>query len=194
MSVGEPWLEKMSCPHCGVFSQFSKQAGVNAGEVMRLIVRCVSCGQDVLLTLSNETGALLDYYPRLVRALDPSIPQSVAAALIEAQKCFDVGAHNACATMCRRAVQAAVVERGGHGDSLFKQIDDLAQQRLITPALQEWAHEVRIIGKVGAHADEPIQASPDDARDGLAFADELFDHLYVIPARLAKRRVDTTTT
>jgi hypothetical protein len=161
---------------------------------MHHIFRCVSCQRQVFVQVSSENNALVDYYPRLMRTVDASVPDTVSGPLVEAQKCFDVGAYNACATMCRRAVQAAVVERGGKGETLFKQIDDLAQQRLITPALQEWAHEVRIIGKVGAHADEPIQASPDDARDGLAFADELFDHLYVIPARLAKRRADTNTT
>jgi hypothetical protein len=193
MAVGEAWRQRMICPHCGVFAQFVDNTRSSVGGETHFISQCVSCSRLVLTVRSGDGETLLDYYPRLVRTVDASVPEAVGAAFVEAQRCFDVGAYNACATMCRRAVQAAVVERGGKGETLFKQIDDLAEQRLITPALQEWAHEVRVIGKVGAHADEPIEATVEDARDGLAFAEELFDHLYVLPARLAKRRTTTTS-
>jgi len=193
MAVGEAWRQRMICPHCGVFAQFVDKTGFPEGGETHFISQCVSCSRLVLTVRSGEGETLLDYYPRLVRIVDASVPETVGAAVVEAQKCFDVGAYNACATMCRRAVQAAAVERGGKGETLFKQIDDLAQQRLITPALQEWAHEVRLIGKVGAHADEPIESSPEDARDGLVFAEELLDHLYVLPARLAKRRASSSS-
>ena len=194
MALGDYWRQRMTCPHCGVLSQFVDKATFAHANTELCISQCVSCVRPVFTARSTETRALVDYYPRLVRTPDASVPVAVSAAFVESQKCFDVGAYNACATMCRRAVQAAVVERGGQGDTLFKQIDDLAQQQLITPALREWAHEVRIIGKGGAHADEPDELSDKDAADGLAFTEELLNRLYVVPARLTRRRAQPETT
>ncbi|MBK7553589.1 MAG: DUF4145 domain-containing protein [Flavobacteriales bacterium] len=58
---------------------------------------------------------------------------------------------------------------------------------LIAPDLKAWAHEVRLIGKDGAHADVPSDVTETDADDVVEFVDAFLNYLYVLTDRLKRR-------
>jgi hypothetical protein len=184
----EYWRWAMTCPHCGTYSSIRPRNWI-PGE-KPYIASCVRCGGWVFLLLSGEPDELelVDYFPKYVPRVEEGVPKTVALGFIEAAKCFDAEAFCACATMCRRVVQAVVVDMGGKGKTLNEQINSLADSHVITPSLCGWAHEVRVIGVAGAHADVANDVGKADAHDALEFTRSLLEHVYVMPAMIARRR------
>lgn len=122
--------------------------------------------------------------------MDSSIPESVAEDYTEAIKCFDVGANRASAAMCRRALQSSVIERGAKKAKLSDQIDDLREKQIITEAIRDWAHEIRLTGNIGAHPDEDglEDVSPEDADELIKFMEQYLNYVYVMPDKVTKKR------
>lgn len=136
----------------------------------------------------------------------------VKTVFTEALLCFSVGAWNAVGTMCRRAIEESLVEKGATGRDLYNKIEDAAQRLSLPKDLLDYAHQVRVIGRDGAHASDfkpantsgtgtsPSQAvsdgsgkvfidlGPDDAADAIEFCRVFFDYVYGITARLDKAR------
>ena len=88
--------------------------------------------------------------------------------------------------MCRRAVQASAKSLNASGNSLIKQIDDVADKGKITEPLKEMAHQIRKIGNDGAHPDDDLlkDATEQDASEIIEFVHEYFNHVYVMPEKL----------
>jgi hypothetical protein len=83
-----------------------------------------------------------------------------------------------------------VSSNGEAKKKLNAQIDELAEKQIITASLKEMAHEVRLTGNDGAHPGEDglNDVSPEDATDMIQFTQELFHHVYVMPAKLKARK------
>lgn len=170
------------------------------------ITQCQNCEDFVLLLavkaqVGREEYVYVQHYPQGKPNDDVplEIPEHIAADFKEALRCQFVKAHRATATMCRRALQASCHNLQAAGRKLIDQIDDLAQKGIITAALKDMAHQVRLVGNVGAHPDkdglEDVQ--PEDASDLIEFSREFYDHVYVMPAKLdalKKRRAQQTQT
>lgn len=184
-----PWEWTTTCPHCGVYSQFQNRTQYvdqQNSDVYYSIATCVKCKG--VIHLRVESNEFAEMHPTLVRKAPQGVPAQVASDYLEAARCVDAGAPRAAAAMFRRTVQSIMVEQGAKGETLYSQIEDLAQRALVTPPLKDWAHEVRVLGKAGAHADVPDDVSPEDAKDGLNFTEELIKHVYVMPAEIRRRR------
>lgn len=117
---------------------------------------------------------------------DEHIEENARLALEEAKVCFAAGAINACATMARRAIQAAIIDKGATKNRLIDQIDELAAKGLITQDLAAWAHEVRYAGNDGAHPKDRV--TKEEAEDILELAEQFLTVLYVTPALAKERR------
>ena len=121
------------------------------------------------------------------------IPPHIAADFREALRCRFVDAHNATVEMCRRAVQAACLEKKAPSDlKLTGQINWLADQNIITTPLKEMAHRIRLGGNLGAHPpDDPededvIIIDADYADAVIGFTTDFFQHVYVLQERLSR--------
>jgi hypothetical protein len=207
------------CPRCLDYRQFAAFGGSNnlpapkgAPDFFRrdvYIYACVVCKSPLMIDCQRHGQPLrwindeMRVYPAFEPRKEPVYPAIVSKAFFEAQLCASVRAWNAAAVMVRRAVEEACKEQGASAKlNLEKKIDDLAARHVITPSLQNWAHEVRLIGNDGAHGDKGITsedraASPEDlladvteedCDDAIAFAESLFEYLYVMPAKLSQRR------
>jgi hypothetical protein len=137
------------------------------------------------------------------------IPEHIKPDFSEALRCLWVDAYNATAEMCRRALEASCLDLGApHKDVLEDMIDWLADQRKITPFLQQAAHKIRFGGNRGAH---PTPATPATATTAVSaasmqpavpkpvtkiekehaeaivkFTHEFFHHVYVGPKQLER--------
>jgi len=201
----------LECPHCGKTAVFELHnytpdpftARARGNELYAALYRCSNdkCQRILYFRMGtlNEAGQLgpdpdqvLDQYPRRQIRVEDGIPEGdIANDLIEAQKCYDIGAARASAAMCRRSLQAAALHLGASSEKRLQlQIDDLD----ITKDLKDWAHQVRIIGNAGAHPEKDglENVTLDDALEAIHFAEEFFNYVFVMPERVRRRQAATT--
>lgn len=57
---------------------------------------------------------------------------------------------------------------------------------MLTPDLQEWAHQVRLGGNDAAHDEEPF--TKEEAEELLDFTELYLTYVYTLPGRLAERK------
>jgi len=195
------------CPYCDNMAQFNfvdnkghmfatqyaariqPQDNSSSMQVIQIgVYKCCVCGCPVFIRRYGDGLAKEDLYPINIPSSSSSIPAEVREIYLEAMRCFSVKAWNATATMCRRAVQECIVGKGGEGKTLFEQIDNLYEKRVIQDDLKEWAHAIRILGKDGAHADVASNVGEEEAKFALEFTEALLNYVYVLKAKLASRR------
>jgi hypothetical protein len=130
------------------------------------------------------------YYPTSVPnpEYSPNLPPDVAQDARDAHRCFAIGAWRASASMARRAIQGACLDKQAPADKkLVQQIEWLEEQRLITPQMKDVAHTIRLGGNAGAHPDADGLKDVDegDAQRLLEFLEDFIRYVYEIPGRLA---------
>jgi hypothetical protein len=191
------------CPHCrngAVFSQVATPVTDRMdGNSFRIIciMKCPGCFGYILAFVKHLLEAF-DYeyethYPLGTpdEKLDKSIPADVAEDFQEAIRCQWVKSYRSCVVMCRRALQTSVLALKAQGDTLVKQIDNLAAKGVITTPLKDFAHEIRLTGNAGAHSDSLHDIKEPDAESIMEFTREYLDHVYIMPAKLQARRAKT---
>ena len=204
------------CPHCGVITTYTivrdtRPAYAEAqreGKLYHTLVSCDNdnCGNITLFifkgvkkpykTLRGGTGysiglELVDQYPKRIPKFHESIPRQVADDYIEAIKCFDISSWKASVVMCRRALQGSVIDKGAKKDKLWEQIDELYDQQIITKGIKDWAHEIRLTGNIGAHPDKDglEDVTQEDAKELIDFMEEYLNYVYIMPSKVAAKRV-----
>jgi DNA-directed RNA polymerase subunit RPC12/RpoP len=173
-----------------------------------LIYRCINCEKDTYVLHQDEakvyrsTGAgaglvgsepaqIVHRFPIITPVSHPSVPAELMQAAIEAEKCLAVGAPNACGCMTRRAIHALCENKGAKGADLKHQLSYLKDTNAITPDLWQWAEELRIVGRSGAHP-EWEDVSLDEADYAVRFLREIIRYVYINPAERAARRLKET--
>jgi hypothetical protein len=211
--------ETFLCPHCGILSlhmqqEYTKPITYNIMGTDKdgkrvdfgvrrthLIYRCVGCQQDtyfltqIIPIIPTGRGVnrvrVVHQHPFANPVYHSSVPEDVKKATWEGERCFSVGAHNACGVMARRAMHALCDDKKAKGKDLYEQLAYLKDNHLITPDLWEWAEELRVIGRSGAHT-EWEEVLPDDAEYAIKFLREIIRYVYINPfERNAKRLKET---
>jgi Domain of unknown function (DUF4145) len=200
------------CPHCRSNSVFVRVAQHHTVAVesyqwmVYCMMQCQGC-QKYILGIAKRIHDSWDYeehYP--VGTPDDSVHEKVPAPIAEdfseSKRCLWIKAYRASVAMCRRSVQSSCDDLGAEGNNLFQQIDDLAKKGIITEPLRQLAHKVRLVANKELHAKHKAKAKPDtdkeldgkrddlgtigekDAESIIAFTQEYFHHVYVMPALL----------
>jgi hypothetical protein len=134
---------------------------------------CENCRRPLFLVLDQGEQRVIRTFPPVSLERAPHVPEGVADDFVEARLCLSVGANKAAAAMCRRALQAAALQKGAGKGDLVAQIDKLVEKGTLNASLADAAHQVRYFGNYGAHPDS----------DGLTW--QVLEGLYVNPARVA---------
>lgn len=168
-----------------MYSTFSLRASFDGHHILT----CDKCENAVLVVCDNNE--IVDQYPKRIPKLHKSIPSDVASDYVEAIKCFDVGANKASISMCRRALQTSVIEKGAKKDRLIDQIDELFDNDVITGDIKDWAHEIRLAGNIGAHPDKDglNDVTAQDAKEMIDFMEEYLNYVYIMPSKVEEKRV-----
>jgi hypothetical protein len=147
---------------------------------------CEGCQRPLFLVLDYNETTILRTFPPVSLERPADVPEGVAADYVEASLCLSVGAHKAAAAMCRRALQAAALDKGCKRRKLNSQLDELSKKGLLNPSLLEVAHQVRYFGNYGAHPDEDGLGgvSQDEADTIHKLTWQVLEDLYVNPARV----------
>ena len=156
--------------------------------------KCSVCNrlfvQDFLRSPEDGLSYLVCQFPTGHESVAEELPEAVGIDLKEASACLSVGANKAAVSMCRRALEGSMGEKGAAGSTLYEKIEDLKNKGILTEVLAETAHEIRFLGNYGAHPQDDALDQVDRAEaDGLfEFVVTLFKYLYELPAQLAKRK------
>lgn len=164
-----------------------------------LIYQCPKCKHDTYVlkrlpgkSLSRDhpqessTEEILYRYPSPSVAVSEHIPDEVRRAAHEAELCLSVRANNACAVMARLAMECMCRDKGANGKDLFEMLGNLKGK--IPDDLLDWANDLRVLGKIGAHADY-VDVSLEDAEYATNFMREVLKYVYVLPAERASKKV-----
>jgi hypothetical protein len=193
-------LYKITCPFCierGLFKLVFHAEKKKPNSAKRLhfdTYECESCkGYVMVLWSASEYGELHNYkvlpWPMKVDAYPEYWPESVGRFWLQATRNLKDENWDAAAVMARSALQIALRENNAQGDSLRKEIDDLAGKGILPPIIKEWSHEVRDLGHDRAHP-TPNQppTTPEDAKAVVRFLDFLLEYLYNLPEQIKSYR------
>jgi hypothetical protein len=70
--------------------------------------------------------------------------------------------------------------------TLQQRIDHLPAELSITPAMKEWAHQIRELGNDAAHEEDPF--TEDEARALHAFSELFLTYTFTLPGMFAARK------
>jgi hypothetical protein len=190
------------CPHCSAKAAFPTVTSLyqenDGSQPVRIIAaaRCIACEEYILAILRADIGyssmqwVYRAHYPlgEPNDTLLDEIPAPIRSDFREAIRAEWIKAYKASVLMCRRSLQASCDIEGALGSDLYNQIDDLVAKQKITKPLKDMAHRIRLLGKKGAHGDYSDiddTITPEDASDAITFMRHYFEHVYILPAKLA---------
>ena len=167
------------------------------------IGRCEECKKPLFVVLDAGEQQIKRTFPPTALDRPEHIPNGVAEDFVEGNLCLSVGAHKAAVGMCRRALQAAALNKKcKKSDKLMDQLDELGKRGDLNTTLLEAAHQVRHFGNYGSHPDQDGlgQIAEEEARAVRDLTWQVLEDLYVNPEKVkavkralaAKRRRATT--
>ena len=141
------------------------------------ISMCPSCNKPLLIGEGGKT-----VFPKaLPKPVDNRIPENIRKDLYEAKLCFSVDAYRASVVMVRRALEGTCLNQGAPAnENLYKQIEYLAEEQIITPNQKKIATAVRWVANDAAHVDpKQLEVEKEDAEEILEIAEHLLYTIYV---------------
>jgi len=201
-------MEKSSfdlfCPTCNIlveakvisrgFGQFRNDAVSPIDEIGTeyhgdhyAVALCGRCNSPFLIRESlygvpGEFEAVTDevvLFPIAAGSKLDGLPDSVSRSLDQAHRSFSTASYDACALMCRRALEAVCKTLSASGNNLAQQIADLQTKGHIDAKLLKWAHEVRLVGNEAAH-DVETPVTQEDARDILDLTEAVLLYVFTL--------------
>ncbi|MHB1033633.1 MAG: DUF4145 domain-containing protein [Pirellulales bacterium] len=137
-------------------------------------------------------------YPASAEHTLEGLPESIGRSVAQAHRSYLTSSYDACALMCRRALEALCQILSANGKDLARRLEDLKAQGRVDARLLEWAHGVRLVGNEAAHDVETAVAA-EDARDILEFTQALLMYVFTLDAKFRsfearrKGRTDRST-
>lgn len=184
------------CPGCGVKALLMAPLSHDVQDIIGAnglvaagfgVRRCPDEKCRAIFFCQVDTSGALEIFPESNVELSlANAPPDVQEDAKEALKVYKAEAWKSTVVMCRRALQAACVEKGADKKkTLEKQIDELQTKGLLTVQLRDWAHQIRYFGNFGAHPDENIgDATKADAEQMIEFLSTFLKYMYDMPARI----------
>lgn len=199
------------CPKCGIsraaFKLAYEIAGQAEGTVSYLFFQCPKCSEPITVKwlrlsswfltnwsgdisdIRSEHGFIIDIEPKSPSHAAPRFtPEIVANYYVEAMDGLHRQKWTSAASLLRKCLEVALKAYSPEIEAwkLEKRIDKLASENKITPALKDWAHELRLDGNEALHGDQPADEELATRMERLTFF--LLTYLYTLPAQVAAAR------
>jgi hypothetical protein len=167
-------------------------------------MQCPVCGDGIVAKFQSPTDnsfaawfqgraimtgnvAVIETLPRPIAVAAPEYtPENVGRFYLQGMdnmpRNFD-----AAGTMFRKSLDTALkkLDETGKG-SLQKRIDNLPEAAGVTPAMKEWAHQIRHLGNDAAHEDDPF--TEEEAKSLQAFTELFLTYAFTLPGMLKARK------
>ena len=122
-------------------------------------VTCSECKNQQAVVIQG--GALVtasqqrDIYEPVRDLVNHEVPPDILLDLLEATVDLGVNCFKSCVVMCRRSVQAVLLERGVADNKLGRMIDDARGTDILDERLYQTAKAIGFFGNSGAHPLDP---------------------------------------
>lgn len=145
---------------------------------------------NITYDVGNAEGILLlEVTPRPNIAEAPEhVPQLVAQHYLDAMENLQRGKWTPAAAMFRKTLETALKVFAPEVEAwmLEKRIDKLHCEGRITPAIRDWAHELRLDGNEALHDTAP--ADEDLAKQMQGLTEYILTYLFTLPEKVRQRR------
>ena len=153
-------MVKLDCPHC-VASGYPHEFTIStAGNFeMKGNIKCLRCGLERPFTLAHQ------YFRELAilvpgeqsGRLHSSVPSDLKEDIQEAERANYAQCYKASVTMCRRAVQLALIDKGIEDAPLHAMLQKAQGEELLTIDTYNLATSIKHYGDIGAHRRELLE-------------------------------------
>ena len=200
----------LDCPHCSAThaGMLIRAKAVNKNNHGIIFATCNRCTEPVsaIFKLSEnlsyhwqqssggfdivpdtENAILLAIYPPIRKSIAPDhVNDAIAKIFIQAEDARARGQYHTAGMGLRKTLDITlkVYDPNLKGD-LKPRIDALADRNDLTPAMRDWAHQVRLLGNEAAHDHEEPTKPDIDAM--AAFTETLLKYLFTLPAEVKAR-------
>jgi hypothetical protein len=198
------------CPYCRtksagfvVHHQWGDRTRQNFASLLAV---CAICNNGIVVRLRNVAGyvvadyarnnhefplgddRILEIHPKTSGEVPSDCPASVERFYLQGLMNLASENWDAAGAMFRKTLDVAtkIIAPGRRGENLYSRINALADERLITPAMGEWSHELRIDGNDAVHDEEPENA--EDAHAMQKFAEAFLRYAFTLPNLVAQNR------
>jgi hypothetical protein len=190
------------CPWCEEISNVNVAAthavGLPQGRAALLAVcQANHCRRPSMVTVAihdydSLTGGMIEEVNILPEDIHPNpresyapdgVPEDIAADFEEALNCRAAGFKLGSATVGRRTLQAALLDKGATQHDLVHQINELPDD-VLPRQLKLAAQHVRLIGNDAAHV---RAVTADDVTSLVNFVHLVLQQLYILPHEIAKQ-------
>lgn len=145
--------------------------------------------QQVVAHYFDDEDSQVTWHPALSLGREfKEVPQHIADAASEAYACFSIRSYRAAILMARSVLEASAKDKNVTNGTLASKIDALADNGVISPQIQQEAHEIRYLGNEMAHGDFTEPVSEEDADDMLGFLATFLNYVYQMPAAIRRRQ------
>ena len=163
---GEQEMTELLCPICRE-THSDAQFVVRCTGQSKLwgIIQCTRCLHEMPFSMYHDHIQQLDIALPGVQSdqLNSLVMPDIKEDLQEAERCNYHQCYKACVTMCRRALQLSLIDKGIEDKPLGKMLEEAKNiPNLLTDETYGLATSIKHFGDIGAHRKEPIE--PEVAR------------------------------
>lgn len=188
-----PWCERSTTAKPVFTEEHLQDMDFGDGMFLEIVFQCVheSCDR---LFIAQYYGEQANNFPlRLDQLVPPrifkdvhelvnntQIPERVREDLLETNHCHQSKLFQAFGCMVRRVVHSICADKQAVGSDLKRQIDDLFNRGIFTEEIANRAHDLRTLGRHGAHPEWEI-VTPEMADIGVAHMIWILQTIYLAP-------------
>lgn len=177
-ALGEFWTYSFHCDSCGAIS---------VGKLPQHFVNRDPSDSSRAIESFLKVDTPIEWLPVSVlgRRFD-DVPSPICDAASEAYACYSIRSYRAAILLARAVVEAVAKDKGITSGSLASKINQLEQQRIVSPLTAETSHEIRFIGNDMAHGDFTKEVTEEECDDVLNFMSVLLQQVYQQTAQLSR--------
>ena len=153
-------MANLICPNCHGVKRTSVIT-VNCEPDARMlgIVKCLCCGHEVPITINKGFIEKIDIALPGAQSenLMSSVPADINEDIQETERANYAQCYKACVTMCRRALQLELIDRGIADAPLQLMLKKAANNNLLSGDIYNLATSIKGYGDIGAHRREQLQ-------------------------------------
>ncbi len=158
-------MTEISCPICREkYSHAEFTVRCTGESKMWGIIQCTRCLHEMPFNMYHDRMQSLDIALPGAQSdrLNPSVPTDLVDDVQEAERANYSQCYKASVTMCRRAVQLGIMDKGIPDAPFQRMLDDALGQELISQDIYNLATSIKGYGDIGAHRREELD--PEDVR------------------------------
>lgn len=137
---------------------------------------------------------LLKVWPSAMNALPEGVPDNISSFYVQGLENLQASRWDAAGAMFRKTLGTATKALASElkNISLYARISRLVADGLLTEAMGEWSHEIRIDGNDAVHDEEPETEA--DAKSTQKFTEAFLNYAFSLPQMVAANRANRQLT